>query len=138
MQASPSARTHTIHAVEGEHVALASATWQIGKLIDEGGAGQVYEATGPDGTPGAAKFVIGGATSKREFEFDNLADATHIMPILDTGSHNGNLVIVMPRAETNLRTVVVQNPAGLPIDEALPILRDIATGLAQLAAANGT
>jgi hypothetical protein len=77
----PSARTLTIHAVEGEQVALDSGTWQIGKLIDEGGAGQVYEATGPDGVPAAVKFVIGGVTSKREFEFDNLADATQVMPI---------------------------------------------------------
>lgn len=42
----------------------------------------------------------------------------------------------MPRAETNLRTVIGQNPDGLPLVEALPILRDISAGLAQLAAAS--
>jgi hypothetical protein len=87
LRSPPVGRTLTIHAVEGGTVALDSGTWQIGKLIDEGGGGRVYETTGPDEVPAAAKFVIGGATSKREFEFDNLADATHVMPILDAGSH---------------------------------------------------
>jgi Protein tyrosine and serine/threonine kinase len=45
-------------------------------------------------------------------------------------------VIDMPRAATNLRTVIGHNPDGLLLVEALPILRDISTGLAQLAAAN--
>jgi serine/threonine protein kinase len=121
--------------VEGERVPLSNGSWLIGALIDEGGAGAVYEATGPDGTPAAAKFVIGGATSKREFEFDNLEGASHVMPQLDTGAHKGNLVIVMPRAETNLRDTINGHPDGLRSDEFMPILQDVATGLAQLAAA---
>ncbi|WP_431236131.1 serine/threonine-protein kinase (plasmid) [Mycolicibacterium psychrotolerans] len=119
--------------MEGEQVELRSGSWLIGALIDVGGAGAVYEATRLDGMPAAAKFVIGGPTSKREFEFDNLEGAAHIMPLLDTGAHKGNLVIVMPRAETNLRDIINEHPAGLPLEDSLPILQDIASGLAELA-----
>lgn len=112
---------------------LGAEVWKIGELIGEGGAGRVYAATDPAGQRAAAKFVIGGNTSKREFEFSKLSNATHVMPILATGAHQGNLVILMPRAETSLRPILEQHPNGMPLDEAVPILRDIATGLAQLA-----
>lgn len=117
--------------MEGTQVTLSGQTWTIGYLIDEGGAGAVYEATGPNGEHAAAKFVIGMRTSEREFDFTAVT-GSHLMQILDTGQHRGDRVILMPRAEGNLKTVIEQHPDGMPIDQAVPILRDIATGLAQL------
>jgi eukaryotic-like serine/threonine-protein kinase len=128
-------RPTILTVMEGQRVTLENGSWQIGTQIAEGGAGVVYEATRDDGTTGAAKFVIGGVTSQRELEFQSLTGASHVIPILDTGTHDNTRVIVMPRAESNLRVIIKQHPAGVPSDEVLPILRDIATGLAQLDAA---
>lgn len=70
--------------------------------------------------------------SQRDFSFENLAGAEHLTPVIDSGSHRGDLVIVMPRAEIDLRAYLDYRGGALPLDEAVPILRDVVAGLTEM------
>ncbi|MCT7372095.1 serine/threonine-protein kinase [Mycolicibacterium llatzerense] len=119
--------------MDGDTITIDGKTWEIGARIGIGGAGVVHEALDQENLMDcAAKFVIGGHTSLRETEFEHLAGASHVMPILAIGDHKSTRVIVMPRAERSLRATVDEHPNGMPPDEVLPILIDIAIGLNQL------
>lgn len=121
--------------MQGEIITLAEKTWRIGPLIAEGSFGAVFEAVSRDGEEAAAKFVLDVPASARELSFDELSQSDHLLPVLATGSHKGALVIIMPRAEANLRTFLDSRQGALPLAEAIGVLRDIAAGLCELATA---
>ena len=79
-----------------------TATWTVGDRIGGGGFGQVYEATSGE-QHAAAKLVPRAPGAGRELLFVDLPDVRNIVPIIDSGEHDGYWVLVMPRADLSLR-----------------------------------
>jgi serine/threonine protein kinase len=75
-----------------------SHLWKLGSQIGSGGFGRVFEAAGEDGRIAAAKLIPKEPGADRELLFEDLAGVRHVVPIIDSGEHDGNWVIVMPRA----------------------------------------
>lgn len=71
--------------------------------------------------PGAQRELLFG-DSIHAAEFSN------VIPVIDSGEHENYYVMVMPRATTSLK----QHPAGIPLEDALAILDDIAAALAEI------
>ena len=115
------------------NITCGRTTWELGKFIDKGGFGSVYEARSADnGRDGVAKLIPKAAGSQRELLFiDNLGDARNIVPILDQGETDDHYVLIMPRAERSLKDEIASR-AAMDAAAALPILTDIATALADL------
>jgi serine/threonine protein kinase len=71
--------------------------YTIESRLGEGGMGLVYKATGPDGVDVALKLVRGKLAADQVFRkrFDREAGTArrvshrHVVPVLDTGEHNG-------------------------------------------------
>ena len=117
---------------------LDSQTWMLGGLLPdgEGGFGRVFDVTGEDGRDAVAKFVDQDPGAERELLMgDSIAAATsrNVVPVWDTGEHNGQWVIVMPKADKSLATHMTAGP--IPAREAVAILTDVAAALLSLAEA---
>lgn len=120
-------------------------TWvyDTGKMLGQGGAGQVFEGLGEDGTAVAVKVVdIGNGKDalrihSREIEIGRSVaaapDARHLLVNLGVAIIERTVVIIMPRAETTLERHLEQHGSGLGLDEALSISADITAGLSELA-----
>ncbi len=106
--------------------------WEIGPQIGDGGFGTVFEASGDVCENAAAKFVPIEPGADRELLFTNLSPSRFRIPILEKGEHDGNYVLVMPRAELSLRTRLAMEPR-LTEQEIIQILSDVAMGLSELA-----
>ena len=106
--------------------------WRIGNELHRGGFGAVYAATNAEGIQAVAKFVPKVPGAARESLFVELDSVPNVIPVLDLGEWTDYFVLVMPRAEMNLREHVEQTGGRLSVDEAVPILLDIATALAAL------
>ncbi|VTU41411.1 Serine/threonine-protein kinase PrkC (plasmid) [Variovorax sp. PBS-H4] len=109
-------------------------TWTMGKLINRGGFASVYEASLEDGSiravvklvekvPGADREILIGSEAQSTRSWPN------VVPVIDSGEHEGKLAIVMPRANMSLRDLLIDRSGILATDEALRILLDIATAL---------
>lgn len=74
--------------------------------------------------------ALGAARFRREIEIVRGMTHPRIVPLLDTGSHDGVLYYVMPYVEGESLHLRLQREGRLPLGEALTILRDVAAGLA--------
>ena len=107
--------------------------WILGELIGGGGFGQVYAASSPDyGSPAVAKLVPKAPGAQRELLFVDLGDARNVVPIIDSGETDDSCVLVMPRAEKSLRQHLDEAAGPLAVSDAVTILSDVATALADL------
>ena len=103
----------------------------------EGAFGRVFDVTSEDGVDAVAKFVDQDPGAERELLMgDSVAAATarNVVPVWDTGEHNGQWVIVMPKADKSLKTHMEAGP--IPAKEAVAILKDVAAALSDLAEAD--
>jgi eukaryotic-like serine/threonine-protein kinase len=103
--------------------------WMVGDRIDGGGFGQVYFATCDDGEEAAVKLVPMAPGADRELLFSNLGDVRNVIPIIDSGGHEGYWVLVMPRAEMSLRKHLNDSGGQLALPEAVEVLKDVCDAL---------
>lgn len=118
---------------DGEHVLQLRRRWIVGQQLGSGGFGQVFGATGEDGALAAVKFVPKVRGAERELLFAELDGVRNVVPVIDAGEIDGAWVLVMPRAQRSLQDLL-DEARQPPLDEALGILRDVATALTDLAA----
>ena len=105
--------------------------WSVGGVIGGGGFGRVMAASSPDFAGDAvAKFVPKVPEAQRELLFVDLGEARNVVPIVDSGEHGDEYVLVMPRAEKALRDHI--EGGGLTEAEAVAALSDIAGALDDL------
>ena len=107
-------------------------TWTIGAQIGGGGFGRVYEAAADDGMNAVAKLVPKMPGAEREMLFADLLGAVNVVPIIESGEESADWVLIMPKAETSLRAHLAATVPALPLDQALPVLIDVAESLASL------
>jgi serine/threonine-protein kinase len=115
--------------------------WTIGTQLPdgEGGFGKVFDVVDEVGHAGVAKFVEQEPGADRELLMGDsirAAGASNVVPVWDTGEHDGQWVIVMPKAETSLLAHMRRSRGPIPMAEAVDILTDVATALSDLAAAD--
>lgn len=105
--------------------------WNLGERIGGGGFGQVFLAQSPAGDIAVAKLVPKVAGAEREMLFVDLADARHVVPVIDSGETDTHWVLVMPKAEKSLRQHL---DAGgrLSVADSVAILSDIAATIVDL------
>lgn len=108
--------------------------WKVGSQFASGGFATVYEAEADDGSPAVVKLVPKVPGAQRELLFEELSGLPNIIPILDSGEWEDYYVLVMPRAEQSLRKHLEDSGGKLAVDEAVPVLVDIAEALASLEA----
>ncbi len=107
--------------------------WTLGKQIgDRSGFGRVFEANGEDGTMGVVKMIPKEPGADRELLFEDLAGIPNVVPVIDSGETKDSWVIAMPRAERSLRAELDAAGGQLSVDQAVPILVQIARALAKL------
>lgn len=107
--------------------------WTLGARLDGGGFGQVHIVHAEyDGSEAVAKLIPKDPGADRELLFANLGNARNVVPVLDQGETLDHWVIVMPRADMSLSKYMAELGRPMTIDEALPILVDVATALADL------
>jgi eukaryotic-like serine/threonine-protein kinase len=120
------------HAVVGSVIQLARR-WTLGPQIGQGGFGGVFAATADDGSPAAVKLVRKAPGASRELLLvEGVAGARNIVPMLDSGETADAYVIVMPLAEQSLQDRLDAAGGPLPLEDALAVLTDVATALADL------
>lgn len=114
-----------------------NARWEIGSdfAADRPGFGRLINVTSSADEAAVAKLIPKDPGAQRELLFgetDAVRGARNVVPVLDTGEHGNDWVIVMPKAERSLRQHLVAAGGPLEINEAVEILRDIATALVDL------
>jgi serine/threonine-protein kinase len=105
--------------------------WAVGARIGGGGFGAVFEAESTDGEKAAVKLVPKAPGTEREMLFTNLDGVRNVVPVIDSGEHEDQWVLVMPRAEKSLRDHL-QEHGQLSLNEAVAVLSDVAEALADL------
>lgn len=106
--------------------------WRLGDRIGEGGFGRVYEATSNEGDA-VVKFVKKQPGADRELLLGgDLAGATNIIPIIESGETDTDWVLVMPQAELSLQDHLDATGPALDQAEAISILIDVAAALESL------
>jgi serine/threonine-protein kinase len=70
--------------------------------------------------------------AQRELLFVDLGGARNVVPIIDSGETDDNWVLIMPRAEKSLRQLLSEAAGPLTVSDAVAILSDVATALADL------
>ncbi|MFC7818694.1 serine/threonine-protein kinase [Streptomyces sp. NPDC057367] len=105
--------------------------WAVGVRIGGGGFGAVFEAEDAVGEKAAVKLVPKAPGTEREMLFIDLDGVRNVVPVIDSGEHEDQWVLVMPRAEKSLRDHL-QEHGQLPLNEAVAVLSDVAEALADL------
>jgi serine/threonine protein kinase len=106
--------------------------WIIGARIGSGGFGQVFAAKNQEGLRAVVKLVPKSPGAERELLFVNLLGVRGIVPIIDSGEHDGHWALVMPRADESLRGHLLEAGGTLGLADATSILIDIASALLEL------
>jgi eukaryotic-like serine/threonine-protein kinase len=105
--------------------------WEIINQIGSGGFGKVFRVN--SGTEDCAlKLIPKTEGAERELLFVELENVRNAVPILEVGETTNEWAIVMPLAECSLRDRLAEN-LRLPLNEALVVLQDVCTALADLA-----
>ena len=78
-----------------------------------------------------AKLVRKEPGAEREMLFDG-AGKPNVVPILDSGEHGDDYVLIMPKAEKSLRRHLADHDGKLPLAECIQVMTDIATALSGL------
>ncbi len=106
--------------------------WTVGDEIGAGGFGRVYAVTS-DESQAVAKLVPKDPGADRELLFVHLEDVRNVVPVIDGGETENAWVIVMPHADRSLGDYLEAAPDHrVTVEEAVSILRDITTALADL------
>ncbi|MBB5109148.1 serine/threonine-protein kinase [Streptomyces spectabilis] len=105
--------------------------WAVGARIGGGGFGAVFEAESADDEKAAVKLVPKAPGTEREMLFTDLDGVRNVVPVIDSGEHEDQWALVMPRAEKSLRDHL-EKRGQLPIDEAVAVLTDVAEALTDL------
>ncbi|MCT2588347.1 serine/threonine protein kinase [Streptomyces sp. N2-109] len=105
--------------------------WVVGARIGDGGFGAVFEAENTAGEKAAVKLVPKAPGAEREMLFTDLDGVRNVVPVVDSGEHEDQWVLVMPRAEKSLRAHLLDH-GRLPLNEAVAVLSDVAEALADL------
>ena len=111
-------------------VKLEQHAWEIGDELGAGGYGSVREAWRDGVERAVAKFVSIKPGAQRELMIGTSTDLPHVVPVLDSGEHDGMYVLIMPRAEYSLRQYITDN--DLCLEERIAILSDVAHGLNEI------
>lgn len=111
-------------------VKLEQHAWEVGDELGAGGYGSVREARRDGVERAVAKFVPIESGAQRELMIGTSTDLPHVVPVLDSGEHDGMYVLIMPRAEYSLRQYITGNV--LSLKEKISILADIANGLKEI------
>ena len=111
-------------------VKLEQHTWQVGDKLGAGGYGSVREAQRDGVDRAVAKFVAIEPGAKRELLIGTSTNLPHVVPVLDSGEHDGMYVLIMPRAEYSLRQYITDN--DLYLEDKIAILSDVAHGLNEI------
>jgi serine/threonine protein kinase len=127
--------------------------WRVGGLLGHGGWGSVYagEPVDPDDGPTALKVLpparlvpaersLLAEVVEREAGFSRLADHANlirtraVLTLSEPGDPrlDGAVVLVMDRAETSLRQLLVDAPDGAALDDADRILAEVCRALAAM------
>ena len=123
---------------EGTVVRLGGNEWRIGDSLGQGGFGEVRAATGSDGAQAALKFVPLDRKAARELDvWRDVSGLPNVFPLWGEGEWSGQRVLVMPRAECDLRGYLRERGGVTPPDDAIAILTDIAAALVALAERDG-
>jgi len=113
---------------EGDVIRL-EREWHVGAPLGSGGFGQVFHASSAGGDIGVIKLVPKVPGAQRELLFENVSGYPNVMPIWDSGDAGTSWALVMPLADTSLRTLLDDRGGPLRFDEAVPILLDVCTAL---------
>ena len=111
-------------------VKLEQHAWEIGDELGAGGYGSVREAWRDGVERAVAKFVSIKPGAQRELMIGTSTDLPHVVPVLDSGEHDGMYVLIMPRAEYSLRQYITDN--DLYLEDKIAILSDVAHGLKEI------
>lgn len=105
--------------------------WKIGKQLDKGGFGKVYEASGQLEGQYVVKLVPKTDGASREQLFVVIEGGENIVPVIESGETETDWVLVMPKADRSLRKFIDED---LPTstDDILPILVDIIKALTSI------
>lgn len=107
--------------------------WELGKLIDSGGVGLVHAATSQGvSRPHAIKLVSKQIGSRELIVLEYLHDRPNIVPVLGVADLGADWAFLMPKADRSLRKHLNILPGAFSEADALPILIDIACGIAEL------
>jgi len=106
--------------------------WTMGASIGAGGFGRVFEAKNAAGMEAAIKLVPKAPGAERELLFVDLGGARRVVPIIDSGEHEGFWALVMPRAKESLRAYLDRAGGALSPTDATAILCEIAMALSDL------
>ena len=71
--------------------------------------------------------------AKRELLIGASTNLPHVVPVLDSGEHDGKYVLIMPRADYSLRQYITDK--ALIFEEKIAILSNVAHGLKEIAQA---
>ncbi|QKJ18040.1 serine/threonine-protein kinase [Microbacterium hominis] len=123
--------------VSGMGMTLDQGTWDVVAPFDAdaGAFAKLYLVTSANGDEAVAKCMPVKPGAQRELLFSESIQAAgyaNVMPVVDFGEHEGYYVVVMPRAEMSLKQYVERHPAGVPLENSLAVLDDVAAALAQI------
>lgn len=118
-------------------LALEKQTWTVLGPIhaDPGSFGQVFEVRSGEGEVAVAKLVPKSPGAEREILIGDsirAAQFQNVVPILDSGEHQDFWVLVMAKADMSLAQYLSAQENRVGFDEAVQILLDIATALAEI------
>ncbi|MGX5770579.1 protein kinase domain-containing protein [Microbacterium trichothecenolyticum] len=119
------------------HMSLDRGLWEVIEPFagDDGAYATLYLVRAANGEEAVAKCVKKRPGARRELLIGDLIHASkysNVVPVIDSGEHAGHFVIVMPRASMSLKQFIDRHPAGVPVDQAMTILADVALALAEI------
>jgi serine/threonine protein kinase len=117
--------------------------YEVQALLREGGMGRVYRAVGPDGTVAAVKVIKAEYARQpayrkrfeREVRVARLIEHPHVVPVLEAGTHEGELFLTTPFIDGGALDELLRAGGPLAPDRAVDICVQVAGGLGALHAA---
>ena len=117
--------------------------YQVESVLGIGGMGRVYRATGADGVLVALKLVRGDLAEdsvfrrrfEREAQIAQQVKNRHVVPVLDTGEHNGVPYLSQQFVEGGSLEDKLKQEGKLDVPTTLAICAQVADGLDALYAA---
>lgn len=122
----------------GSEMTLNKKTWRVVSRLaaDRSGFAAVYIVEDEHGGEAVAKLVEKAPAAEREAligEANLAAEHRNVVPVVDHGEYDDALVLVMPRADMSLQRYLDTHGGGpLEVDEAIRVLTDVATALADI------
>src|ERR1051326_615972 len=118
-----------------EQLNLNKQVWTLGGELGKGGQGRVFGVTAQDGQSGAVKLIPDDPGADREFIMHAAgAGMRNVVPIWDAGEHQGQLALVMPRADGDISLrKYLQQHSTLTVEQTVDVLKDVALALEDMA-----